>query len=155
MAMIYGVTVKGLKVFRDHEGAPCCQGNVYLNNKKLGFWSQDSWGGPDQIDFDSKLLQPAVDAYKAAGFVEDRYMDVFNAECLLGALADLMDMEKKFKSGIKRGYSTLVMNYFGSGFWSTCSAEKVMESKAYKDLVEKSHGEKVSIYTSLEDFQVA
>lgn len=155
MATIYGVSLKKLTTFRDHEGAPCCQADVYLNGKKLGFWSQDSWGGPDQMQFDEKMLQSAVDLYKASGRVEERYMGIYNAECLLGELADLTDMEKKFKSGMKKGFTTLVMGPYGTGFYSTCSAEQIKTHPQYLDLVKESRGEKVSIYTSLYDFQVA
>ena len=44
MAQINGVTVKALKTFYGHEGEPVFQGNLYLGNKKIGFWSQDARG---------------------------------------------------------------------------------------------------------------
>lgn len=38
--------------FRGHEGEPLVQGNLTLNGKKIGTWSEDSWGGPSCIDAD-------------------------------------------------------------------------------------------------------
>ena len=37
MASINGVSIKGVKKFKDHEGLGIFCGNVYYNGKKLGF----------------------------------------------------------------------------------------------------------------------
>lgn len=47
MASLYGVSIKNLKTFKDHEGMIAYQGDIWFNNKKLGLWSQDSWCGSD------------------------------------------------------------------------------------------------------------
>lgn len=43
MASINGLTVKKLKYFEGKEGA-AAQGDLYLGNKKIAFWSQDANG---------------------------------------------------------------------------------------------------------------
>jgi hypothetical protein len=55
MAKLKGFELKNITNFRGHEGEPLMQGNVYYKNKKVGFWSQDSWGGPDNFTLDYGL----------------------------------------------------------------------------------------------------
>ena len=54
MASYNGITIKALKKFKDHEGISIAQGNIYIENKKVGFWSQDAWCGPDIVNLDPK-----------------------------------------------------------------------------------------------------
>ena len=56
MASIKGIELKNIKTFRGVEYPVNYQGNIYYNGKKLGFWSQDSWGGPDSYDFNTDEL---------------------------------------------------------------------------------------------------
>lgn len=109
MASINGVTVKALKSFKDHEGMDILQGNVYLNGKKLGFWSQDAWCGPDHFGFNEKLLADAVESYKQSDKVASEYKEIFNSELLMFELIKLIDAEKAYKKCVKAGYPILVM----------------------------------------------
>lgn len=55
MASICGVSLKNIKNFKGHEGEPCYQANIYLNNKKIGYYSDDAWGAIClNLHFDSK-----------------------------------------------------------------------------------------------------
>lgn len=107
MAKINGVELKNLHGFTGHEGY-CYQGNVYLNGKKLGFWSQDSWGGSDDFDFDVSVLSKACADYKD-GFPDDyKYKEFCDIESLMYALTCIKETEKhckkSFKSGAKAVY---------------------------------------------------
>ena len=105
MATINGVTIKNLKTFRGHDGETLAQGSIYLNGKRLGFWSQDSWGGPDQFDFDESVLKDACKNFKD-GFPKDyRYLEVCDeADVFLGDL-----LKKQLKSYFKKGYKNAVV----------------------------------------------
>ena len=109
MAKINGIELKALKSFLDHEGAPCMQGNVYYKGKKLGFWSQDSWGGCDIMDFDASILQPEVLRFQAG------YPDTYKYKTLLDdpsmlfyEILTLKELEKQVKKGIKAGFQVFV-----------------------------------------------
>lgn len=102
MASIKGISLKNVKTFRGHEYPTNYQGNVYFNGKKMGFWSQDSWGGPDSYDFDTAEL----DAKAKEFYGED---SIYGLDCLMGELLELMDNEKMFKKAVKEGYSALVV----------------------------------------------
>lgn len=127
MASINGVTVKAMKEFVGHEGY-CKQGNIYIDNKKQGFWSQDSWGGPDNFEFDTTLLlerikeyhekNPPIDTLKLYKMnIEEidfknlpvrTFEDVLEPESIfLYELTDLIEIEKHFKKAIKQGYSMI------------------------------------------------
>ena len=51
MANINGIEIKAIKTFLGTEGY-ARQGNVYLDKKKIGFFSEDGNGGCDWIDFE-------------------------------------------------------------------------------------------------------
>ena len=110
MATINNVTIKNLKSFRGHEGEVLAQGSIYLNNKRLGFWSQDSWGGPDQFDFDESVLKNACKNFKA-GFPKDyKYVDLCDeADIFISYLLKLIELEKALKRFFKKGYKNAVM----------------------------------------------
>lgn len=64
MAKIKGFELKNVKTFRGHEGEELQQANVYYKGKKIGYYSQDSWGGCDifNIDYDiSTELKEEID----------------------------------------------------------------------------------------------
>ena len=69
MASLNGISIKGLKTFKDHEGMGICQGNLYIGGRKIGFWSQDAWGGPDIVRLDAQYSERKLDsAIKEKGF---------------------------------------------------------------------------------------
>ena len=71
MASINGVQVKALKTFRGHDGDGYLQGNIYIDGKKAGFWSQDAWCGPDNYDFNTDVLEERAKEYYKANPVVD------------------------------------------------------------------------------------
>lgn len=123
MASINGVTIKAIKKFKGHEGEPLVQGNIYLNNKKLGFWSQDAWGGPDIFTgFAPNVLRPMAERYRDySGKVEEKYKGIFDEELFLYKIAELAEAEKAFKKFWKQGFRSMIkvdggmcMCYIGS-----------------------------------------
>lgn len=118
MASINGISIKGMKNFLGHEGEPLCQGNVYLNNKKLGFWSQDSWGGPDRFILDPKYSKTLLDQAVVTrnpektyhGSTGDRaYVIDYDLEHLLGDCVELLEEEQIYKKAVKAGYSGILL----------------------------------------------
>lgn len=121
MASINGVTIKSFKTFRGHEWEECSQGNVYLNGKKLGFWSQDSYGGPDTYEFDEDVLKKACSDFKD-GFPRDyRYLDVCDdIDVFMGELTRLITEEKHLKKFFNKGYKVAII--VSNGYYSTTLA---------------------------------
>ncbi len=160
MASINGVTVKAIKVFKDHEGLPVAQGNVYFNGKKLGFWSQDSWGGPDNFDFNEKVLDNVVDQYRKSSLVDPEYKDIVSAESLISEIIGLTEDEKQYKKMLKQGYVTYVV-------WSDRGLMKGYFTKTFGPLIKETayfkkfcadcgdpEGKKVKVYSGLDDFNL-
>ena len=145
MASINGIQIKGLKKFRDHEGAPVFQGNVYYKGKKLGFWSQDSWGGPDIFDFDTRVLDAEVEKYKASDRVEPEYKEYTSLDILLGDLLTLMDREKTYKKAMKGGWKAYVEvsdGYHVNFYYTPEDNEKdIKASPYYKQFVKNAEKE--------------
>ena len=182
MASINGITVKGIKNFRGHEGEPLCQGNVYLGNKKIGFWSQDSWGGPDSIYLDEPYRVRKLEAKVRELNREkeehhtrpdgSRYTLEYSLDIMFGDLMELKNDEDTFKSAIKKGFAGVLLitdgyHIFG---WNLSNAEvnladddllkrfaKHIEDgkKKYKFFKEDNHTKyETRIYRSLDDFKI-
>lgn len=113
--------VKAIKKFKGHDGMPLVQGNLYLNSKKIAFISDDSWGGPLQIDiydeeqFSSvaKWIEDAKMTYTSEYFPEPQKLDMelYLDELLAGSsmLADVR-RTRKTKTWIKNGHEYYTYN---------------------------------------------
>lgn len=102
MAKINGVQIKSLKSFSGHDGELLYQGNVYLNGKLLGFWSQNYSGGViDDFGFDESLLDNAVNKMKSiqTNVCSKEY---YNATSFMCDLITLIEYEKDYKKEVKR-----------------------------------------------------
>lgn len=55
MASIKGIELRNITDFRGHEGEDLTQGDVYYKGQKVGYYSQDAWGGMDIFDLDYNL----------------------------------------------------------------------------------------------------
>lgn len=119
MASINGVTLKSLKSFSGHEGEACYQANVYLNGRKLGFWSQDGRGAIcDEYDFNTDSLTEAFLMWKSQ-CIDSPYYDVLSLESFMYVLVSLMDLEKNIKSMVKKGYPNVAYSFnYVDGYWS-------------------------------------
>jgi len=118
MASINGLSLKAVKEFKGHEGEPVFQGNLYLNGKKLGFWSQDSWGGPDRFQLDAPYSQRQLNqSVIALNPEKSRHIDTrgesfsldYDLEYLLFDLLELTQDEKDFKKAIKAGQAGILI----------------------------------------------
>lgn len=155
MASIKGIEVKNLKSFRGVEYPTNYQGNVFYNGKKMGFWSQDSWGGPDRYEFDSRELDAVAKEY----YGED---SIYDLDCLMGELLELVDYEKNFKKAVKEGYTALVV--ITNGYLETQikipqltdkdAIRKDCESdlKAFEKRAKSKKDIQMMIFTNLADF---
>lgn len=121
MAKIKGIELRNIRDFRGHEGEPLTQGDVYYKNKKVGFYSQDSWGGPDifNLDYDLdkdlvKEINDIVNNYDG-GVLFKKFDDLYNQhynvnfnyeqkgyEYLFMDLLQLMEHEETYKEYSKK-----------------------------------------------------
>ena len=182
MVSINGITVKGIKNFRGHEGEPLCQGNVYLGNKKIGFWSQDSWGGPDSIYLDEpyrirKLKAKVIELNHEKEEHHTRpdgsqYTLEYSLDIMFGDLMELKHDEDSFKAAVKKGFAGVLLitdgyHVFG---WNLSEVETRLTDdmllnkfakhidagkKKYKFYKEDGFTKhETKIYRSLDDFKI-
>lgn len=118
MASINGVTIKSLKTFKDRDGENCYQGTVYLNGRKLGFWSQEGNGSVcDNYDFNTKLLEEPFLMWKN-NLQDYHFYDYLDLEGFLYVLAYLMELEKSIKATIKKGCKYITYSIsVADGYW--------------------------------------
>lgn len=180
MASINGISVKSVQKFLGHEGEPLFQGNLYLNGKKIGFWSQDSHGGPDNFMLDEgwkqeKLLDDVVKAMNSekafqGGTDENPFVMEYGLEFLMADLLVLVNDEKEYKKAVKNGYTGIMVATDGyhETVWQlpaayTSLSDEALLAKMNSALKEvkvsffpedKFTKHSVKVYRSLKDFVV-
>lgn len=166
MASIKGIELKNIIDFRGHEGEELTQGDVYYKGQKVGYYSQDAWGGCDIFDLDwqnlSKELRQEIreitDNYiggKLFKKIDDLYDKQYNVtwehreqkgyEYLFMDLLQLIDHENIYKKYVekwnKNNISIIYTDLFNS---IVCSGEPkgALKDKTYFN------------YNSLNDFVI-
>jgi len=160
MASIFGIQLKGAKTFMGHEG-PCIQGNVYKDGKKLGLWSEDSWGGEPFREFDESLCEEAVSAYKKIAPVGEEERKYISLDWLICDLYHLNRLHSGFKKARKKGYKTYVAannSFKQMGYYDVC--EKPEDTEYYRYFLGKCRTELgddmvVKVYREDSDFDIA
>lgn len=116
MAKINGFELKGVKFFHGHEGEDCTQGNIYLNGKKVGWYSDSYTMGPMDIHFDDpeteKLFGKTAELYissypglfDGSGFLNPDVTAWFDTEMLINELLTINEWEKLAKKAFRDGY---------------------------------------------------
>lgn len=126
MVSIKGITIKNVVDFLGHEQEPLVQCDVYYQGKKVAFYSQDSWGGEDRLDFDydlprekrqelenlfEKLAQDYLNERIAKGEKVEFYAEnkeFYKASNLILEIVELKDIEKMYKKALKQNRDNLL-----------------------------------------------
>lgn len=152
MAKIFGVEVKNVKVFSDHEGMGIRKCNVYIDGKNVGTFEDDYMGGSAHYGMsrsDLSTLEKRANAfyriYKWHDGTEWLSAECFNgdADVLIDVAMDLKELEKDYKRLEKLGAKSMVVIHSPSfstrdGFglravfpdWETRFKDKIEEKKA-------------------------
>lgn len=166
MAKIKGIELKNITDFRGHEGEELTQANVYYKGKKVGYYSQDAWGGPDifNLDYDldketrdkvneitnnyigGKLFEKLDDLYNETYHVDFKY-EQKGYEYLFMDLLQLKDHEDLYKKYKKKyGYDNIAIIY------DDLFKRGVFASQNKVDLSAKFPNKTYFEYNSLNDF---
>ena len=89
-----GYWLKAIKDFKGHEGEPLFQANVYLNNRKIGFFSEDGWGGPAQLQDFSKGDEEALTTYAMELAGDKAWAESYHT--FLAGIAEAIDRRKYY-----------------------------------------------------------
>ena len=120
MASINGVSLKKVKKIKDHDGATIAQGELYIDGKRAGFWSQDAWGSPDRYDSSEAydIVRERAGRF-ASGYPKNAKYASFqhDPDIFMGHLLDLINDEKQYKKFAKEGYTTVLYSTDGVHSW--------------------------------------
>ena len=165
MASLNGIEIKNLKTFRGHEGEPLYQGSIYLDGKRLGYWSQDSWGASDNYDFNTTILQPIVNKVVMTNLVAREFKEYFTVDGLIDIVLKLKNDEKVYKDNCKKGYTcTLLVTDGYHCFYTATRSKEATADKEYalryfsdeialcKAKCYKNHRVEVKVYNRPDDF---
>lgn len=108
MAKINGLQIKKVVNFKGHEGEGLFQCDVYHNGKKVGWFSQNAWGGQDEIHIDQSVVELFKD-YASDSIDNTKQSYVFyGIEWAIIDLYGLNQVEKAFKRANAKGFTGLV-----------------------------------------------
>lgn len=97
-----GTSGNFVKTHRGHEGEPLRQGNIYIDNKKVGFYSDGDWGGPAEVHFDNAGATAMFEERMTAYYAENP-SDFEGAEWFFADVLELVELEKIYKKNAKKG----------------------------------------------------
>lgn len=159
MASIFGFEIRNIVNFQGREGYGC-QGDIYHNGKKVGWYNDMADGGIADIDFwqNGKRNQSAQDAFDKA--VKD-YFEKFpltglmkgiepDGELFMSALVELTEQEAKYKFYLQTGRKYFVTYENEQGFEVTCLASS--DPQLYQKTKADKKAFNVKEYKSLSDF---
>lgn len=112
MASINGLKIKNVKTWEGREGE-ANQGDVYLGDEKICFWSQDGNGGIDTYHFEKMYSENKFNAiikelYKDKPIIYKDMKTNYDADLLMGDILNLDDLEQIFLSN-NRDYKGIMV----------------------------------------------
>lgn len=156
MASICNVSLKNIKEFKGHEGEPCFQANIYLNNKKIGWYSDDSWGAVcldlhlDSKEYRKEIEEIAKEYGKRQNRLDITFSKEYNLEYTLDSfIEDLLYLslhEKDFKK-----YSKKYSDFVGFVVDKEFDIHLLSSNENYKEKAKKIKG---IPFFSLDDFKI-
>lgn len=162
MASIFGFQIQNIVRFRGREGEGC-QGDIYYNGKKVGWYNDMADGGPADIDFwqndrkrcdemlaiFDKAVKDYFKKYPLTGIFKDLKPD---GELFMEALVELTEFEKKYKLFLKTGrkYFVTYEDERGVEVSYAVSSDSTLYERTKKDKTAFN----VREYKSLEDFKI-
>lgn len=168
---INGFTLKAITKFKGHEGEPCYQGNIYLSNKKVGYFSSSYTMGPMDIIFDSPEIEQqfiatavAFDKAYPMGFLyynapfklNPNYQAVItsvDAEDLILEMLAIDEAEKTFKKNQRAFCPILIYTYGAKGTNAYGLTRHVTKEEAAEIFKEKNE-EIILFADSLKVFEI-
>lgn len=174
MASKNGLTIKNEVTFLGHEGY-ATQGDIYLDDEKIAFWSQDGNGGEDTIYMEEKYSEykfmenlkelnkdnPIVLEYHGEKMEVPLSIDFF-----MGDLLELSDLEKEYTKYRFKGYYMLISisNYGMRNYLPVKSEYLAIPDEQIKRIIKPqiekfkqehgSDGLKIEIFRDYKDFNI-
>lgn len=168
MASIKNFQLKAVKTFRGHEGEPLRQANLYFNNKKAGFLSEDSYGGYPIIQIEAVYQQAWMDSIQSYHTSHPENNMLGAEQGLFYALFELDEDEKRFKKAVKKGYTVLALfsekvfykfkdeeGYYLTNRQEIVTATRLADVTKFENKEFKGKDYIKKVYESLEDFNIA
>lgn len=90
-----GYWIKNLKNFQGHEGEPLFQCSVYKDNKKIGSFSEDSWGGPAMLSCEKQEDREALVDFAKKFEGKDAWDESYHT--FIAKIAEEIDLIKHYK----------------------------------------------------------
>ena len=144
---IKGFELRNVKHFLGHEQEDCYQGYIYYKGKKVGYYSDDSWGGSAIIDFDNieydKLFRDKAKEYLEERYAKDKMLHDFY-DMFFTDLLQLISAHNDFIKAKRDGYQLMaILSIDGAWVSEQCISFANEESLKYYASKEKLTIEKV------------
>lgn len=149
MASINGLKLKNVKTWMGREGE-ACQGDVYLDNEKICFWSQDANGGIDTYDFEKmyneeKFYAVIKELYKEKPVIYKDLKVDYDADLLMGDILNLDDLEQVFLSKNRNNKGMMAIS---NTFYRTIISLSKDECTLSDDELKEKYKEDIDSFTN-------
>lgn len=165
MGKIKNVEIKKITNFLGHEQEPLFQCDIYYKGHKVGFYSQDSWGGADNIDIIdnnikavlNNLAQQYIKEKIERGEEKDFYKehpDYYDLGSLINDIYTMNNFHKTYKNNIKKGRTNMLV--YGDKWYEDkiLSFNSVVPLELVKEKYNIKDNEIKYYFTSEKDFEI-
>lgn len=97
-ASIRGLEIRNMKRFFGHEQEELYQGNIYYQGKKIGWYSDNAWGGCSIINVEMEyreIIEIIAKAYLSKKYPKDKFL--WSSDILFGEIIELTLNAKFFE----------------------------------------------------------
>ena len=173
MAKRFGIELRNELKFRDHEGQIINQGDLFIDDEPVAFWTQDAAGGADVLKMEPGFSEAAFREEINKMHPEPIIMNYaglqltveYSLEMMMNELVKLTDAERALREARQRGYNALLFISDGGDafYWELYDEEPLTTDEAifkHEDLVAQSQAEfdedqlEIRYYTDDSQFDV-
>lgn len=152
MCSINGVSLKNVRDFSDHENLAVFQGDVYIDGKFAGTWSQDFHGGDDVFHFDTNELSKRAKKFSEGVPV---HKDIFEIlDCFIYCVLQLQWDEDFFKELVTTSSKSIAIINKDNNRLSAVVGKESLTEKDLQRHEAFAERKDYRIYESLNDFHI-
>ena len=153
-ASIRGLEIRNMRRFLGHEQEELYQGNIYYTGKKVGWYSDDAWGGCSIIDVQKahrEIIENIAKVYLAKKYPKEEFL--WSADILLGEIIELT-LNAKFFEKQQKTENKYVGEFSESGRFASGRVVATNNPKALEHYAKANNLILERVFSEPKDFQL-
>ena len=153
-ASIRGLEIRNMRRFLGHEQEELYQGNIYYKGKKVGWYSDDAWGGCSIIDVQKahrEIIENIAKVYLAKKYPKEEFL--WSADILFGEIIELT-LNAKFFEKQQKSESKFVGEFSENGRFASGRVVATNNPKALEHYAKANNLILERVFSEPKDFQL-